>query len=442
MPNISSRQRYFDLARQMITSVAVDKDSLPIVVYRGEHGDSTDPIHSRTRAISFSNAEAASTYATQPNDPDDTPVAPRVTAAYLSITNPVINDPDDPFIDMSAIAARLGSTKAQAIALRLADHIENTCNWLDRFAPTFASVADLIDRNPELMSELYLDAYPVFDDDEIVSWFAEAGYDGAIHAGTGETAMEVEYKVFYRYQIHFAIGVEHEALVRALAMLRTEQRVLQVAGADRTQHGAGAGNSSAGESSLLKFQSNNRGQAAYLVLTGPLAGKRVTYRHMKREFYEQDYANYAGQVWRGDPASYRREVLNSVGLVCCNDGRVPQEIVDEVNRLAGPWREHDAMISQKPARAGVYVGRHGWTEAAAIVFRYGAALERFSSLVEAERRLSQTARAWPDEVWEEGAGGQRLRDYSPVPARDGIALIELESPEEDTDDSPAMAPAG
>jgi len=444
MSNISSRQHYQNLARQLSTSVAVGKDGLPIVVYRGEHGESNDLIHSRTRAISFSNATAASAYASQPNNPDDKPVAPRVLAAYLSIENPVVVDRDDPFIDISTIAARLGDAKAKTIALRLADHIEHTCNWVDNFEPKFASVADLIDRNPELMSELYLDAYPVFDDDEIVSWFAEAGYDGAIHAGNGETAMEVEYKVFYRHQIHFAIGVEQAALVRAMAMLRTEQRVLEVAGADRTLPGAGAGagDSSGAESSLLKFQSNYRGQAAYLVLAGPLAGKRVTYRHMKREFYEQDYADYAGQVWRGDPASYRREVLNSVGLVCCSNGRVPQEIVAEVNRLAGPWRAHDSMISQKPARAGVYVGHHGWTEAADIVFRYGTVLERFSSLVEAEKRLSQPARAWPDEAWEEGAGGQRLREFSPVPARDGIALIELEIPESGTDDVPAMAPAG
>lgn len=442
MPNIYSRQHYQNLARQLSTSVAVGKDGLPIVVYRGEHGESNDLIHSRTRAISFSNATAASTYASEPNNPDDKPVAPRVLAAYLSIENPVVVDRDDPFIDISTIAARLGDAKAKTIALRLADHIEHTCNWVDNFEPKFTSVADLIARNPELMSELYLDAYPVFDDDEIVNWFAEAGYDGAIHAGNGETAMEVEYKVFYRDQIHFAIGVEHAALVRAMAMLRAEQRVLEVAGADRTLPDADARDSSNNESSILKFQSNERGQAAYLVLEGPLAGKRVTYRHMKREFYEQDYADYAGRLWRGDPASYRREVLNSVGLVCCSDGRVPQEIVAEVNRLAGPWREHDAMISQKPARAGVYLGRHGWTDAADIVFRYGAALERFNSLLEAEERLSQTAGAWPDEVWEEGAGGQRLREYSPVPARNGIALIELERPEEDTDDSPAMAPAG
>ncbi|MDK6076208.1 hypothetical protein [Massilia varians] len=435
MPNISSSQHHLDLARHLSTSVAVGKDSVPIVVYRGEHGESTDVIHSRTRAISFSNAQAASTYATQPNNPDDKPVAPRVMAAYLSITNPVVADRDDPFIDMSTIAAKLGVTKTTTIALRLADHIEHTCNWVDRFEPMFESVADLLDRNPELLSELYLDAYPVFDDDEIVGWFAEAGYDGAVHAGAGETAAEIEYKVFYRSQIHFAIGVDHEALVRALAQLRTEERVLQVAG-------AGAEDPRGAESSLLKFQSNYRGQTAYQVLAGPLAGKRVTYRYMKREFYEQDYADYGGQVWRGDPGSYRREVLSSVGLVCCSDGRVPQDIVDEVNRLAGAWREHDSMIARKPARAGVYVGRHGWTEAADVVFRYGAVLERFNSLAEAERWLSQPSRARPDQAWEEGAGGDVLRELSPAPARDGIALIEVEALDEDTDDAPVMAHSG
>jgi len=160
------------------------------------------------------------------------------------------------------------------------------------------------------------------------------------------------------------------------------------------------------ESRLLQFQSNYRGQADYLVLAGPLAGKRVSYRYMKREFYETDYADYGARAWRGDPDSYRREVLASVGLVCCGSAPVPAEIVDEMNRLAKAWREHDPEIAAAPARAGVYVQGHGWTEVANVVLQYGSHLERFTSVVAAERWLSQPTRTRPDRAWEEGQGAR------------------------------------
>ncbi|MFJ1470263.1 hypothetical protein [Massilia orientalis] len=103
----------------------------------------------------------------------------------------------------------------------------------------------------------------------------------------------------------------------------------------------------------LRFQSNYRGQADYVVLAGPPAGKRVSYRYMKRDFYEKDYADFGARAWRGDPDSYRRKVLASVGLVCCSGARVPPEIVAEMSRLAKSWRDHDPDISAEPAHAGV-----------------------------------------------------------------------------------------
>lgn len=194
------------------------------------------------------------------------------------------------------------------------------------------------------------------------------------------------------------------------------------------------------ESTLLKFQSNYRGQTDHLVLGGPLAGKRVTYRYMKREFYEKDYTDYGAQVWRGDPGSYRREVLGSVGLVCCSGALVPQAIVNEVSRLAKLWRENGADVSSDPARAGVYVHGHGWTPAANVVFQYGDVLERFTSVAAAEQWLSQPFQARPDRAWEEGAHGELVRELGVASIRGRIILAELHAETDEQQEDLVMAP--
>lgn len=191
---------------------------------------------------------------------------------------------------------------------------------------------------------------------------------------------------------------------------------------------------------LLRFQSNYRGQADYLVLTGPFAGKRVSYRYMKRDFYEKDYADFGARAWRGDPDSYRREVLASVGLVCCSGALVPLEIVDEMNRLAKSWRDHDPDISAEPAHAGVYVHGHGWTKAADVVLQYGDHLERFTSVVAAEQWLSQPTRSAPDRAWEEGAAGDILRELSAGIAHNRVCLVESGAERTELDEEMAMAP--
>jgi hypothetical protein len=435
--------RYLDLARRLLSTVVVGVDLTPVVVYRGEHGLSSDIIHSRSRAVSFGTFQAASSYALSPNRPQDKPIAPRVMAAYLSIKNPALDNRDDPFIEMSTIVEKLGPEKAELIARRFAGHIENTGNWVDGLARDFESVEQLLDLEPARITDLYLDAYPVFDDDEVVSWFAEAGYDGAIHLGNGETALEEEYKVFDRSQVHLAFGVDHAALAHALTLVRAENRLQAApsAGEISSNDLILRKDTNMAESSLLKFQSNYRGQVDYLVLTGPLAGKRVSYRYMKPEFYEMDYADYGARAWAGDPDSYRREVLASVGLVCCSSALVPHEIVDEMNRLAEGWREHDPEISTQPARAGVYVHGHGWTEAADVVLQYGDHLERFTSIAAAEQWLCQPTRTRPDQAWEEGRGGEIVRDFAAVVAGNRISLVEpiddAAEPEEDVATAPA-----
>lgn len=184
----------------------IDENGVLIKVYRGEHGASSSLIQTRHGAISFGSKEAAESYAMNPNNPEDIPVNPRIIEAYLSLKNPVLNDNEDPFIDLGLIVEHLGMEKAIQIAVACDSHIKGTDNWCSNFGSEYENVEDLLRGSPEKIRELYVDAYPVFDDHTFVQWFKEAGFDGVIHGGNGETALEPEYKVFSTEQI-LLIGI-------------------------------------------------------------------------------------------------------------------------------------------------------------------------------------------------------------------------------------------
>jgi len=184
-------------------SKVVDDKGKPLLVYRGEHGN-TD-FQSRRASLSFGTESAARTYARTSNDREDIPQNPRVTGAYLSIKNPILNSPDDPFIEFSDLVNKVGLDDAVKIARlpKVAEACENTSNWQEGLADEYgvASVTEFLDADPERVALLYCDAYVILDAPEAVSVFKAAGYDGAIHGGNGETAGEVEYKVFSPAQV-------------------------------------------------------------------------------------------------------------------------------------------------------------------------------------------------------------------------------------------------
>ena len=189
-------------------SCVTDENGLPLVVYRGEYGmaDNHDVgQHTRRGSISFGTGKAACYYAKFPNDTRDIAHAPRVIPAYLRIEKPVIKNDEDPFIDMSDIINTLGWEKAKTIARDLGEFFLNTNNWYDHFEGIFDTPEELIEKSPEELKKLYLDAFPVFDCPDYIEWFREAGYDGVVHSGNGDTAKEIEYKVFSRDSIMLAI---------------------------------------------------------------------------------------------------------------------------------------------------------------------------------------------------------------------------------------------
>lgn len=173
---------------------------MEVVAYRGEHGPIGQGLIQTMRgSVTFTDSlDVAATYATIPNDRFLSVVDPRVVEAKLTIRCPLIDAPDDPFIDLKMIACEMGREVAVRMALKHANWIEQTSLWRENFAGRFGCVFDLLSIQPESIKELYLQAWPLLDDAEFVQIARKAGFDGAIHAGSGESLDAVEYRVFDR----------------------------------------------------------------------------------------------------------------------------------------------------------------------------------------------------------------------------------------------------
>ena len=192
-------------------SAAVDKNGAPLKVYRGEHGEVTGSVTTRLPSITFTNDPVeASLYAEDTNDLRDRPVAPRVSPAYVSIKNPIVNTPSDPFIDYSVLIDALGLEKTIEIAQRMnkVRDVRESSAWEEDFAADYNTLEELLDSEPERIGELYPLAFNVLDDPIAVEALKEAGFDGAIHAGYGGTSDTVEYRVFDESQIRSAVAPE------------------------------------------------------------------------------------------------------------------------------------------------------------------------------------------------------------------------------------------
>jgi hypothetical protein len=176
-------------------SKVVDADGNPLVVYRGERGkEGSEGFQSRSGSLSFGSQQAASTYVMHPTDCRDQAQNPRVYPVYLSIQNPFINDGSDPFVDVSRIIEAVGEQKTHELLQRHESFLYSTDNWQENFAD-FDGIGAVIKEAPHRLKELYIDAFPLLDDSKFVADLKKAGYDGAIYGGSGETAMEFEYRV-------------------------------------------------------------------------------------------------------------------------------------------------------------------------------------------------------------------------------------------------------
>lgn len=170
------------------------------IVFRGEHGHYIpgQPLSTKIGSISFGSKETARSYALKPNITSDTPVHPRIIEAEIEINKPVFRNEDDPFIDLFLLRPIIGDARLLEMASELEDHLRNTDNFLSLLEDNECDdLNDLIEKCGEsILDDLYIDAYTILDSTKYVTWFAEAGYDGAIHRGNGETMDDIEYKIF------------------------------------------------------------------------------------------------------------------------------------------------------------------------------------------------------------------------------------------------------
>lgn len=182
------------------------QDGKHLKLYRGEcnHPHYKVP-KAFPRAMYFgelSTAEAYSEYETQTGDY----YTSRIFEVHLVLNRPFIDQPQDPFLEMGAVAQRLGLSEARRIAIRFAKYIEETDNWQLEINPDkkYKGVADYIHAPIGDVTKLYFQAYRFFDSLMEVRRLKLLGYDGAIHAGSGSASEgKVEYCVFDQKQVYF-----------------------------------------------------------------------------------------------------------------------------------------------------------------------------------------------------------------------------------------------
>ena len=103
-------------------------------------------------------------------------VSPRLFSGYLRIQNPIMNRPDDQFVELDDIARAIGKAAAREAAFHFRDHITNTCNWLDDIGMKFETFENYLNSRSFSLSNLYFDAYALFDDTHYSAFFRNAGH--------------------------------------------------------------------------------------------------------------------------------------------------------------------------------------------------------------------------------------------------------------------------
>jgi hypothetical protein len=177
-------------------------DGQALRLFRGEcTHPAYDTPKSNLRALYFGDIDTANIY----SEVDSTTgnyYTSRVYPVHLVLDRPFIDQPDDPFLELSDVAERLGKGEAKRIALRFAKYIEETDNWR-KLSMYFRSVPEYLSERDDL-SKLYFQAHRFFESLMEVNRLRKLGYDGAIHGGSGHgSAGKAEFCVFDRKQVYF-----------------------------------------------------------------------------------------------------------------------------------------------------------------------------------------------------------------------------------------------
>lgn len=169
-------------------------------VYRGEHGNFTT-IRTKLASISFvDNREVAGAYSKLGEHP-------KIYRVEIEINNPFFNRKDDPYVDFDTdIVPIFGIERSIMIALKFSDEIIGTSNWVDNYEEIYGDdLEKFLFEDPKRINNLTMLIWPLLDDNSIIDYLKNKGYDGAIYGGYGNirpTVLDdVEYRIFNAKQI-------------------------------------------------------------------------------------------------------------------------------------------------------------------------------------------------------------------------------------------------
>ena len=105
------------------------------------------------------------------------------------------------------------------------------------------------------------------------------------------------------------------------------------------------------EDHMLSFISSYQGVFSYMVLSGPMVGKRIRVRPWSPEMYLRDWNP---KTWNMNYDQYVRDVVNASGIVDCLIDPVTEDVLAAARYLHGG---EYANVDLKTAR---YVVGSGW----------------------------------------------------------------------------------
>jgi hypothetical protein len=181
-------------------SRVVDAEGYLLPVYRGQHGAADHWEETFLGSLSFGSLAAAEWYALNPNRREMVAQAPKIFPVYLDLRNPFVTSKSDSFLDLSRYAEVFGLEETKRVARKYREYVCSTDAWADT-AEAVGGFENMLEAHPDVMLELYFLLYALLDDAEEVALLRGKGFDGAIHGGSGATAMQTEYRVFSSEQV-------------------------------------------------------------------------------------------------------------------------------------------------------------------------------------------------------------------------------------------------
>lgn len=180
----------------------MSSNTVSVRAFRGQHG--AHDLQSRLGSITFVDDYAvAEYYAQNPNDrtQDSKVKNPIVLECDLSITNPLINNGRDSFIDFDELEKKVGTALAVGLMLRHSEYVTSTSVWEEMFAQRYGALGDLVNDDCAQLQHLYVQVWPLLDHPQSVAELKSVGIDGAIHRGSAVSLDCVEYRVFDASQV-------------------------------------------------------------------------------------------------------------------------------------------------------------------------------------------------------------------------------------------------